>query len=55
MTPQGTQPTLQGITCNPSPRSVSSDTSEVYPLDTCGLGIAPMHQRGLNNPLAGAI
>ena len=46
MTPQGTQPTLQGITCNPSPRSVSSDTSEVYPVGTCELGLAHMHPRG---------
>ena len=47
MTPQGTQPTPQGITCNPSPRSVSSDTSEVYPVGTCGLGVAHMHPRGI--------
>ena len=46
MTPHGTQPTLQGITCNPSPRSVSSDTSEVYPVGTCELGLAHMHPRG---------
>ena len=46
MTPQGTQPTLQGITCNPSPRSVSTDTSEVYPVGMCELGLAHMHPRG---------
>ena len=46
MTPHGTQPTLQGITCNPSPRSVSTDTSEVYPVGMCELGLAHMHPRG---------
>ena len=55
MTPQGKQLTPQGITCKPSPQTASSDTSDVYPVDTCGLGIAPMHQRGINNPLVGAI
>ena len=47
MTPQGTQPTPQGITCNSSPRSASSDSSEVYPVGTCGLGVAHMHPRGI--------
>ena len=46
MTPQGTQPTPQGITCKPSPQTASSDTSEVYPVGTCELGLAHMHPRG---------
>ena len=55
MTPQGMQLTPQGITCKPSPQTASSDTSDVYPVGTCGLSLAPMHQRGMYNPLAGAI
>ena len=41
------QPTPQCITCTPFPRTASSDTSEVYPVDTCRLGLAHMHQRGI--------
>ena len=49
------QPIPQCITCTPSPRTHSSDTSETNPVGTWGLGLAPMHQRCIYNPLAGAI
>ena len=40
------QPIPQCITCTPSPRTHSSETSEVNPVGTCGVCIAPMIRRG---------
>ena len=38
--------TPQGITCC-RPRTVYVSCTEVYPVGTCGFGLAPMHQRGI--------